>query len=172
MSVGIHSGAFDFFLVGDLHRELVITGPAASMTVEMETVAEAGEVAVSPATAAALDRRCLGEEKGPAILLRREPNVTAHPSVAVGDVGDLDVAQLLPIEVREHLLAGGGEAEHRLMTPAFIHFMGADELLANARDPTRSQTPSTVVMRTVQRVRARAPGCVLRDRHRPERRQE
>ena len=150
MSVGIHSGAFDFFLVGDLHRELVITGPAASMTVEMETVAEAGEVAVSPATAAALDRRCLGEEKGPAILLRREPNVTAHPSVAVGDVGDLDVAQLLPIEVREHLLAGGGEAEHRLMTPAFIHFMGADELLAN-EGPDALADALDIVMRTVQR---------------------
>ena len=150
MSVGIHSGAFDFFLVGDLHRELVITGPAATMTVEMETVAEAGEVAVSPATAAALDRRYLGEEKGPAILLRREPTVTAHPSVAVGDVGDLDVAQLLPIEVREHLLAGGGEAEHRLMTPAFIHFMGADELLAN-EGPDALADALDIVMRTVQR---------------------
>ena len=150
MSVGIHSGAFDFFLVGDLHRELIITGPAASTTVEMETVAEAGEVAVSTATAAALDRRCLGREKGPAILLRREPNVTAHPSVAVGDVGDLDIAQLLPIEVREHLLAGGGEAEHRLMTPAFIHFMGADELLAN-EGPDALADALDIVMRTVQR---------------------
>ncbi len=151
MSVGIHSGAFDFFLVGDLHRELVITGPAASMTVEMETVAEAGEVAVSPATAAALDRRCLGEEKGPAILLRREPSVTAHPSGAVGDIGDLDIAQLLPIEVREHLLAaGGGEAEHRLITPAFIHFMGADELLAN-EGPDALADALDIVMRTIQR---------------------
>ncbi len=150
MSVGIHSGAFDFFLVGDLHRELVITGPAATMTVEMETVAEAGEVAVSPATAAALDRRYLGKEKGPAILLRREPTVIAHPSVAVGDVGDLDVAQLLPIEVREHLLAGGGEAEHRLMTPAFIQFMGADELLAN-EGPDALADALDIVMRTVQR---------------------
>jgi class 3 adenylate cyclase/tetratricopeptide (TPR) repeat protein len=150
MSVGIHSGAFDFFLVGDLHRELVITGPAATMTVEMETVAEAGEVAVSPATAAALDRRYLGKEKGPAILLRREPNVTAHPSVAVGDVGDLEVEQLLPIEVREHLLAGGGEAEHRLLTPAFIHFMGADELLAN-EGPDALADALDIVMRTVQR---------------------
>ena len=26
MSIGIHSGMFDFFLVGSLHRELVITG--------------------------------------------------------------------------------------------------------------------------------------------------
>jgi class 3 adenylate cyclase/tetratricopeptide (TPR) repeat protein len=150
MSVGIHSGAFDFFLVGDLHRELVITGPAASTTVEMETVAEAGEVAISPATAAALEGRFLGREKGPAILLRREPNVTAHPSVAIGDVGDLDVAQLLPIEVREHLLAGGGEAEHRLMAPAFIHFMGADELLAN-EGPDALADALDVVMRIVQR---------------------
>ena len=64
MSIGIHSGTFDFFLVGSLHRELVITGPAASMTVAMETVAEATEVAVSPSTAAALDPRWLGTSKG------------------------------------------------------------------------------------------------------------
>jgi class 3 adenylate cyclase len=36
MSVGIHSGSFDFFLVGASHRELVITGPAATATVDME----------------------------------------------------------------------------------------------------------------------------------------
>ena len=68
MSIGIHSGTFDFFLVGSLHRELVITGPAASMTVAMETVAEATEVAVSPSTAAALDPRWLGTSKPPGIL--------------------------------------------------------------------------------------------------------
>src|SRR5262245_3499303 len=42
MSVGIHSGLFDFFLVGDLHLELLITGPGASTTVEVEGLAEAG----------------------------------------------------------------------------------------------------------------------------------
>ncbi len=37
MSVGIHTGAFDFFLVGDprIHRELVISGPAARRCAEM-----------------------------------------------------------------------------------------------------------------------------------------
>jgi class 3 adenylate cyclase/tetratricopeptide (TPR) repeat protein len=130
MSVGIHSGAFDFFLVGALHRELVITGPGASTTVDMEAVADAGEVAISPSTAAALDRRCLGKPKGPAVLLRAAPEVPSERSAPVGDVSDLDLAQLLPIDIRQHLLMGGGEAEHRLMTPAFIHFMGADELLA------------------------------------------
>src|SRR5688572_8577135 len=47
MSVGIHSGNFDFFLAGRLHRELVIAGPAATRTVEMESTAEAGQVLMS-----------------------------------------------------------------------------------------------------------------------------
>ena len=30
VSIGAHSGGFDFYLLGDRHRELVVTGPAAS----------------------------------------------------------------------------------------------------------------------------------------------
>ena len=107
MSIGIHSGMFDFFLVGALHRELVITGPAASMTVAMETVAEATEVAVSPATAAALEPRFLGKPKGPAILLRRPPEIAAAGFTPVGDVSGVDLSQIVPLGIREHLLAGG-----------------------------------------------------------------
>ena len=79
MSVGIHSGVFDFFLVGDLHRELVLTGPGASTTVQMETVAEPGEVALSPSTAAALAGGCLGPAKGPAVLLQTRPGGRLAP---------------------------------------------------------------------------------------------
>jgi class 3 adenylate cyclase/tetratricopeptide (TPR) repeat protein len=129
MSVGIHSGPLDFFFVGDLHRELVITGPGASATVEMEAVAEAGEVAISPVTASALDPRCIGAAKGPAFLLRRGPEVSTLDAKAVEDVSGLDLAQCIAVDVREHLLGGGGEPEHRPMAAAFIHFMGADELL-------------------------------------------
>jgi class 3 adenylate cyclase/tetratricopeptide (TPR) repeat protein len=150
MSVGIHSDAFDFFLVGDLHRELVITGPGASATVEMETVAEAGEVAISPSTAAAIEPGCLGETKDPAILLRRAPKASSERSSPVHDVADLDLAQLLPVDIREHLVAGGGEAEHRPMTPAFIHFMGADELLAE-EGPDALADALDFVLRSVQR---------------------
>ena len=41
MSLGIHSGTFHFFLVGDpeVHRELIVSGPAASLTAEMEALA-------------------------------------------------------------------------------------------------------------------------------------
>src|SRR4026208_704085 len=36
MSVGVHSGLFDFFMVGESHRELVVAGPAATATTVME----------------------------------------------------------------------------------------------------------------------------------------
>jgi class 3 adenylate cyclase len=60
MSVGIHSGRFHFFLVGDLHRELVLTGPAATTTARMEALAEATEIVISPATAALLPASLVG----------------------------------------------------------------------------------------------------------------
>jgi len=43
MSVGVHSGEFHFFLVGERHRELLLTGPGASTVVAMEGTADAGE---------------------------------------------------------------------------------------------------------------------------------
>ena len=52
MSVGVHSGQFDFFMVGESHRELVVAGPAATATTVMESAAEAGQILISPGTAA------------------------------------------------------------------------------------------------------------------------
>jgi class 3 adenylate cyclase/tetratricopeptide (TPR) repeat protein len=130
MSIGVHSGLLDFFLVGDLHRELVVTGPGATHTVAMESIADAGEIALSPETAAALNSTDLGREKETAILLRRGPEVDSERGAAVEDVEALDLASCVPVSVRDHLLAGGAEPEHRLMTAAFIHVMGADDLLA------------------------------------------
>ena len=63
MHVGAHSGSFDFFLVGRSHRELLVTGPAATTTVEMEAASEAGEILVSESTAALLDPQVIGEKK-------------------------------------------------------------------------------------------------------------
>jgi class 3 adenylate cyclase len=75
MSVGVHSGRFDFFLVGDpqIHRELVISGPAASRCAEMEVLAKAGQIMLSEATAALLPPGLAGEAVGEGRLLRRRP---------------------------------------------------------------------------------------------------
>lgn len=130
MSVGVHSGSFHFFLVGGSHREFIIAGPAASRTVAMEHTADAGEIVVSHATAALLPERVLGSERGAGRLLRRAPEGRIeHP---VQSEFTADPAQLLaciPLAIRDHLLAGVQEPEHRRATVAFLRFDGTDELI-------------------------------------------
>src|SRR5919199_1789698 len=60
MSVGVHSGEYLLFAVGESHRELLIAGPAATEVVRMEHEAATGEIVVSAATAARLPEGCLG----------------------------------------------------------------------------------------------------------------
>ncbi len=61
VSIGIHSGVFHAFLVGGIHRELILTGADATACVETEGIARAGEIALSAATARLFDPRLLGE---------------------------------------------------------------------------------------------------------------
>jgi class 3 adenylate cyclase/tetratricopeptide (TPR) repeat protein len=130
MSVGVNTGSFHFFLVGESHRELIVTGPAASRTVEMESTATAGEILVSRDTAAALPARSLGHPKGEGILLRSGPPTLsfARDDVEV-PIASIDVAQAIPVTLREHLLSGAAEPEHRTATVAFVHFDGVDGLI-------------------------------------------
>jgi class 3 adenylate cyclase/tetratricopeptide (TPR) repeat protein len=127
MSVGVHTGDFDMFLVGGSHRELVIGGPDTTRTIEMEAAAAAGEVLVSDRTAACLPAGVCGAERDGARLVRRAP---AAPKVrpVVRDPDDRAAAYLPPV-LRDHLLGGSVEAEHRLVTQAFVHLSGLDGLL-------------------------------------------
>jgi class 3 adenylate cyclase/tetratricopeptide (TPR) repeat protein len=134
MSVGVHSGAFDFFLVGGSHRELMVTGAAATTTVAMEATAEAGEIVVSDATAAMLPDGVLGEAKGAGTLLRRGPPSSGgwSPAPQWLDAGrTVDVGRYLPVAVRRALSAGVRLSEHRRAVVAFVHFDGTDALLAD-----------------------------------------
>jgi class 3 adenylate cyclase/tetratricopeptide (TPR) repeat protein len=133
MSVGIHSGEFHFFLVGDpdIHRELIVSGPDASVTAEMEALAAAGQIALSDATAAHLDERLLGAAIAGGRLLRAEPQLADLPVVPRVSSG-VDVGRLLPPRIRAHLLAASGESEHRPIAVAFVQFSGTDELIRRA----------------------------------------
>jgi class 3 adenylate cyclase/tetratricopeptide (TPR) repeat protein len=130
MSVGIHSAAFDFFMVGDSHRELIITGPAASTAVAMESLADAGEIALSPATVELIGAGHAGQRTGDGWLLEHAPVVAATPAPDVGDVSDIDLPSCVPVELRKQLLIEQGEAEHRSISVGFLQFSGTDELLA------------------------------------------
>ena len=130
MSVGVHSGDFHFFLVGGSHRELIVTGPAASTTVEMEGTADAGQIVVSPDTASALRPGQIGGAKGAGFLLRRAPDVPSDAFVPFERIPPgTDILQGIPVGLRPALTARHQEPEHRRVTVAFIHFDGTDELI-------------------------------------------
>ncbi|HTG46532.1 MAG TPA: adenylate/guanylate cyclase domain-containing protein, partial [Actinomycetota bacterium] len=156
MSIGISSGTFGFFLVGDpeIHRELVIAGPASTETVLMEQTAEAGEVAISETTAALIDRDALGMHKGTAILLRSAPEVPAHPAPPPPDPTGIDLASFVPLAVRDYLLSGAADPEHRRITAAFVEFGGTDDLLER-EGPRATAEAIDACLRTVQQAAAR-----------------
>ena len=128
MHVGLNTGRFHFFLVGESHRELIVTGPAATHTVLMEATAEAGDILLSASTVAALEPQLLGKAKGAGILLRACPRVASRPApISVG--ADVPLENLVPAELRAHVASSSFEAEHRAATVAFLHFGGVDALL-------------------------------------------
>jgi class 3 adenylate cyclase/tetratricopeptide (TPR) repeat protein len=143
MSVGVHSGPADFFLVGGTdHRELIMTGPATTVLARMEQVAGPGQIVVSDATADALAR---AGERRPSTsiesgwLLSRAPHAELRPArrEAIVEPG-LDIGVALCRALREHIIDGGNDSEHREATIAFIKFSGVDErLAAGAADGVR-----------------------------------
>jgi class 3 adenylate cyclase/tetratricopeptide (TPR) repeat protein len=130
MSVGIHSGRFTFFLVGDpaIHRELLVCGSAASTTAVMESLAGPGQLVVSEATAALLPRPVLGARVQDGRLLRSEPRLADVDVERVAPVG-VEPASLVAPAIRAHLRVAHGESEHRPISVAFVRFSGTDELL-------------------------------------------
>jgi predicted ATPase/class 3 adenylate cyclase len=129
MSIGVNSGAFDFFLVGESHRELLVAGSAATETTLLEAVADAGEIVVSRATAEHLAPRNIGAVKGPGILLRGLPEADLSRADPVTDFEGLPIAECLPAAIRSHLLTTDREPEHRTIGVAFVEFRGTDALI-------------------------------------------
>jgi class 3 adenylate cyclase/tetratricopeptide (TPR) repeat protein len=128
VSTGVHSGDFDFFLVGSSHRELVIAGPGATTTAGIEAAAAAGQVAVSEATAARIPPRLLRRE-GDLVLVDRSPRTPAGSVLRPAGTTGVDLGTCLPAATREHLLSADDDAEHRLVAVAFVEFSGVDDLL-------------------------------------------
>jgi predicted ATPase/class 3 adenylate cyclase len=132
MSVGIGSGSFHFFMVGARHRELLVTGPAATLTAQMEEVAEAGEIVVSRQTAGYLEEGVLGARKQAGFLIAAAPEVVG---LAPGGHYNLEAARpslSLPASLRDYLSAAPVESEHRQVAVAFLEFSGVEELLTSA----------------------------------------
>ena len=149
MHAGLHSGLFQFFLVGSTHRELLVTGPAATRTVEMEATSEAGEILVSSETAATLGVETLAEEKGEGRLLRAAPDVQGEIE-PLPNVEGLPLETAVPAPLRAQLLEIGPlEGEHRHASIAFLRFSGTDEIIAT-EGPEAASDALEALVRAVQ----------------------
>ena len=131
MSVGVTTGTVEFFTAGSIHRELLIAGPAATETVVMEAIANAGEVALSPRLARLLDPACVGPAKAEAFLLTSPPDAVRGRAPDVGSVDGLEIGSCIPLAAREHVLLERSEPEHRMITASFFDLIGTDGLLAD-----------------------------------------
>jgi class 3 adenylate cyclase/tetratricopeptide (TPR) repeat protein len=161
MSIGLHSGTFHFFLVGEAHRELLVTGPDATQTVLMEATAEAGEIVVSPATAAALPPAVLGPVKGAGRLLRRQPaGLAAWDPDPDLSIHALSVDGCIPAPIREQALVGHTEPAHKLVSVGFLHFDGTDALIGGSGAQAAADVLGSLVI-DVQRAADRYGVCFL-----------
>jgi class 3 adenylate cyclase/tetratricopeptide (TPR) repeat protein len=149
MHAGLHSGRFQFFLVGASHRELLVTGPAATRTVEMEAASGAGEILVSPETASDLDPSTIGGEKGPGRLLQAPPEVTGTLE-PLPDVDGVPIELAVPTPLRAQLLeVGPFEGEHRHAAIAFVRYTGTDEIIAT-EGPIAAAEAIELLARTIE----------------------
>jgi class 3 adenylate cyclase/tetratricopeptide (TPR) repeat protein len=150
MSAGVHTGNFHMFLVGKSHREYLIAGPHSSKVVEMEAAAAAGQVLLSPQTAAMLPRRALGGPAGPGVLLARSPSKSQFAPEEEIQRPDHDaIIRCLSTEVRTHVLAAPAAPEHRTAVVAFVQFGELDELI-NARGPAAAAEQLAALVEAVE----------------------
>jgi class 3 adenylate cyclase/tetratricopeptide (TPR) repeat protein len=151
MSVGLHSGTVQLFRVGTLHHELIVTGPAATRTTQMEHAASAGEIFVSPEMARRLplDATRPGPSETMVLRWRRAPVAPSGARVRRQVPADT-IDACLPEILREHLRPGEVDFEHRIAAVAFIRFRGVDALLASAGPDALADALHAVVS-TVQR---------------------
>jgi class 3 adenylate cyclase/tetratricopeptide (TPR) repeat protein len=150
MSSGVHTGPVDFFLVGDSHRELIVTGPAASVTTDMEATASAGEIVVSDAVGARVPKDFVGGRKGTGWLLRK--NKINHPPcghIVRDTLSNESLSMMVPAGLRDHLASGLADSEHRFATVGFVKFNGVDRMLA-VEGPERVGEELHSLVKTVQ----------------------
>ena len=148
MSVGVHSGDVNFFLVGSAHKELIVLGPSASAVVAVEAAANAGEILLSAEAAAQLPTHAVKARADGEHLLRWRHSPIAPQPRRLLDTDAPTIASLFPRQLGV-FLATPPEPEHRVACIAFIRFSGTDALLRE-RGPDALADALQTTVRAIQ----------------------
>ncbi|MEU1971521.1 adenylate/guanylate cyclase domain-containing protein [Microbacterium sp. NPDC019599] len=126
MSVGVHSGTFEFFLTGGDNTSVVLTGGDTSRVMALQSAADAGTILVSDETAVLLPAsQVTKEESAPGARRLVKGGSVASASLMALSVGRTTAAdRFLPraFAQRPDLLAS--EPDHRWAAIAFVQVSG------------------------------------------------
>ncbi|MEY2421155.1 MAG: hypothetical protein QOI95_1222 [Acidimicrobiaceae bacterium] len=129
MSLGVHTGTVHAFVAGASHRELLVAGPTVSGALALESLAEAGQILISEATAAELEPGDVDDTAGAGLRLKRAPQVP--PTLLDRPTIQADPHRGIPELLRDHLDGSLKDGEHRLAAVGFLKFGTTDQLLLN-----------------------------------------
>jgi len=150
MSVGVHAGPIELYLVGGSHRELVVVGETAARTFHLEATAGAGEILISPEVAARLEPDAAGDAKAPGVLLRwRTPRWQEGVEVARRPVDAGTIASRITPSLHDYLREDRSESEHRIATVGFVKYVGMGAALREG-GPDEVAAQLDQLMRVVQ----------------------
>jgi hypothetical protein len=127
----------------------------------MESLAPAGQILISPSTAALLPRSCLGAKAGPGVVLTRAPSASGWaPPDGLAKPADEAIVDCLSTTVRAHLLGGHAAPEHRTAAIAFLQFGELDQLIAQRGAEAAARRVDELV-RLIQDAAERYDVCFL-----------
>jgi class 3 adenylate cyclase/tetratricopeptide (TPR) repeat protein len=130
MSVGIHSGPVDFFLVGSPTRELLILGDAGTATTEAEHAAVAGQILITEGTAVQLPPGSTElREDGLHRLKWRFTYPPEGEGPPTPEVSQERLLTLFPHALGDYLVERVPDPEHKIATIGFAKFSGTDAML-------------------------------------------
>ena len=130
ISIGVHTGWFDLFLVGSSHRELVVLGPGTSAVVAAESSANAGEIVLSPGAVAALGSGNVRSRDDGAPMLRWRKASVEPCGRPASQASDHEAARLvLPAILADTFETAVADPAHRVATISFMKFSGTDAIL-------------------------------------------
>ena len=130
MSVGIHSGPVDFFLVGSPTRELLILGSAGTATTAAEHAAVAGQILITESTAGYLPKKSTElREDGLHRLRWRFAYAPEGEGPPTPPVTPERLLTLFPHELGSYLADSVPDPEHKIATIGFARFSGTDAML-------------------------------------------
>ena len=147
MSVGVHTGRFEFLLTGGQHQNLVVAGPALDLLLQLQDEAEAGQILVSPERRPRPCRHPLPER-----LVARASCSAGCRRSSLGRIdgrsgrGPLpDIARYLPAAFAERPDLLVADSDHRRAAMGFVQVTGLGRLLDSGDPLARLDQLTSVV---------------------------